>query len=176
MQQLRKWIRKPGLKLSKIYKRISQEENYALRPAEHLNQIKLSQSHFEGPLTDNVTEDLSQQLNKLEVGKCVISTALRDSCILLKNNKFYLVKNIIKLDDEIQLIVENLRLSENLYDVGVTSTAVKVQKCKDLETVLRTISLRDVKCKTYIMPCWSSVEGEERIIDGEWISLLEVNG
>lgn len=170
LQQLRKWIRKPGLKLPQIYKRISEKDDYALTPVEPENSVKLSQVHAEGPLPPNLTGFPCQQFKKVEVGEHTLSTSLRDSCCYLKNGSICIIKNIIRIRDEIRLIVRYFQSTTAIYDVGIASTEVNLYKCQTLNPALESISLNDVKSKSYLMPLWSSVEGEEeQIVENEWV-------
>lgn len=169
-QALRKLIRKPGLKLPQIYKRIAEREDYALTPVVSDTKIKLSQSHSDGPLPVNITANICQQFKKIEIGKNTISSSLRDSCFHLKNSEICIVKNIIQRGGDINLIVQCFLSKDDIYDVGIKSSAVNIYKCQNQESTLRVISLTDIKCKSYIMPEWSNVGGqEERILPDKWI-------
>lgn len=170
LQELRKYIRKPDLKLPQIYKRISEREDYALTPLDHNIRIQLSLIHNDGPLPEDINANHCQQFNKVEIGKCVLSTALRNSCCFLRNKKICIIRNIIQQENQIRLIVQQFQSTGELYGAGISSVSVDIYHCTNLQDSLTTIQLRDIKCKMYIMPKWSNVKDQEDIdIQNEWI-------
>ncbi|XP_043474343.1 uncharacterized protein LOC122506302 isoform X1 [Leptopilina heterotoma] len=170
MQELRKFIRKPGLKLPQIYKRICEKEDYALTPIDRNIRIELSQRHEEGPLPADIDANICEQFRKIAVGKCTLSTALRDNCCILKNSEICIINNIIQTEEHIFLIVQNFRIVNELYNIGISSTSVGVYTCQDLDLRLKAIPITYVERKMYRMPKWSDVEGEEEhAIPNHWI-------
>lgn len=170
LRELRKYIRKAALKLPQIYKRISEKEDYALTPLDHNVRIRLSLRHDDGPLPENTDANRCQQFNKIEIGKCVLSTSLRNCCCFLKNSKICIIKNIIKEENQIRLIVQQFRSTDEFYEAGISSVSVNIFHCTNLQADLITIQLTDIRSKMYIMPKWSNVVGEEeRVIENEWI-------
>lgn len=61
LRKLRKWIPKPGLRLSQVYKRIIESEDAALTPVDTNIQINLTQRHEEGPLPENIPVNNSRK-------------------------------------------------------------------------------------------------------------------
>ena len=164
MLEMRKCLRKPGLKLAEVYKTISEKEDYSLTPLDFAKKIYLTQKHAERPLPKDITADLCEQFKKLEVNKCTFAITLRDRCCFLKNSKICIIKNIIQVQGQVRFIVQQLRFTADVYNVGVTSEFVQVYDCRNLERTLRSVPLTDVKSKMYIMQKWSDVEGEEELI------------
>lgn len=76
MQELRKFIWKPNLKLPQIYKRICEKEDYALTTMGRNIRIQLSKHHVRGPLSADVDANSCQQFEKITVGKFTLSAAV----------------------------------------------------------------------------------------------------
>lgn len=111
-----------------------------------------------------------QQFRKLKIGEKIFSTALRDSCCILKNSKICLIKNITRVGERICLVVQQFRTVSEVYDVGVSSDFAGVYHCKNLSDRILAVNLNEVANKSYRMPKWSYVEGEEEnVIENEWI-------
>lgn len=170
MPEYTKRIRKPHLSLAQYYKRIKEEEDFHDAPVNNNIHLRLSQIHSAGPLPEDIPDDLCQQYNKLQVGKIVFGTVLRDSCCILQDSHVCLIKNIIRIEERISLIVQQFRRRSEVYNAGVTSDSVGVYRCTRLSDRLQAVDLRAVKSKCYRMPQCSDVEGEEEmIVENEWI-------
>lgn len=104
------------------------------------------------------------------IGKFTLSTELRDRCCFSTNEEIFIIKNIIRIEEQIYLIVSSFQSTADVYDVGASSSSVGVYSCGNLKEHLTIIPLRNVKNKIYMMPKWSHVEGqEERTVKDEWI-------
>ena len=170
MQVFRKYIRKPGLRLSQIYKRIAEKDDSPLAPLDNDTHICLTLPHAEGPLPGCMNDENCQQFHKLKVGAVTFATTLRDNCCILKNSQVCLIKNIVKVQDNIFLIVQKFRGIRSVYDVELSSDFVGVYHCSRLSQQVVEVNLIEVKSKCYRMPVWSDVEGEEeRVVNDEWL-------
>ena len=127
MPELRKCIRKPDRKLSQIYKRIVKKDDFILTPLNNSIHIRLSQRHAEGPLSEVTPSHLCQQFKKLTMDKFTFATSLRDSCCLLKNSTICIIKNIVLIEGNVNLILQEFaRSCTAIYDVGITSDSIQV--------------------------------------------------
>ena len=162
--ELRKFIRKPGLKLSQVYNRIAEKDDFISTPSNNSIHIRLSQRHADAPLSEVTPSHLCQQFKKLTIGKFTFATSRRDSCCLLKNSNICIIKNIILMEGNVKLILQEFRSCTAMYDVGFTSDSVQVYHCENLAAELQAIPFTFVKSKVYMMPKWSDVEGEEELV------------
>lgn len=170
MTAFRKRVRKPGLSLQQYYKRTKELEGFDVAPLDNTIRIRLSQNHAAGPLPEFIEDHLCQQYNKLQVGKFTFATNLRDSCCILEDSGVCLIKNIVRIEEDIFFIVQRFRSVTEIYDVGVTSDFVNVCHCTHLSNRLQAVNLKHVKNKSYRMPHWSDEEGEEEdTVENEWI-------
>lgn len=170
MSELRKYIRKPGMKLQQVYKRISEKEDFTPEPSNSNNGICLSQKHAEGPVPENIPVHLCKQFKNLKFEGFTFAIALRDSCCLLKNSKLCLIRNIILIEGIVTFILQEFESKRTIYDVGVTSDLVDVYECTNLMHELQAVPFTDVKSKVYLMPKWNNVEGlEEVVLENQYI-------
>lgn len=176
LTQLRKWIRKPHLWLPQVYKRISESEDADLPPADTNIRINLTQIHVEGPLPNNIPANLCQQFKKMVIGEFTLSTDLRDRCCLSENEDICVIKNIIRMEEQVYFIVNCFQSITDVYDVGITSSSVGVYSCENLQNHLRTIPLRNIKNKMYMMPQCSDVESQEEMtVENRWICAKQLS-
>ena len=74
------------------------------------------------------------------------------------------------MDKDIFLFIQEFQTMSPVYDVGVTSSATEVFHCSNLRHTFQVINVKDIKNKSYRMPKWSNVEGEEEeVIENEWV-------
>ena len=92
MPELRKQIRKSGLKLQQIYKRIFEKDDFASTPTDNNIRICLLERHAEGPLPNHIPDHLCQQFKTFKIGKSTFTTTLRSSCWFLKNSEICIIK------------------------------------------------------------------------------------
>lgn len=169
LREFKKYIRKPHLPLQQYYKRLCERNNVNLLPKANHPVIRTSKSHSEGPIPDDLP-DGSQQFHKLEVSEIRFTNSLRDNCFLHENNHIYIIKNIIRTQEQIYLIANQFKSISVMYDVGFTSEFVGVYDCSNLSEEFEKVSLNQVKQKCYRMPKWSNRLGEEeRELNGQWI-------
>lgn len=170
MPEFCKRIRKPHLCLQQYYKRMCELNDFTYPPPDNNVVIRPSQSHIEGPLPNYINPNICQQFHKLQVGKITLATSLRDSCCVLQDSSICLIKNIVKVREDILLIVQAFRRTSELYNVGVSSEVVGVYRCTNLSPRLQAVHLHKLKRKSYRMPEWSDVDGEEeQILENQWI-------
>lgn len=167
--QFRKYIRKPHLTLQQFYKRMCELNDFTFAPVDNNIEIRVSKTHVEGPLPQDTPACFCQQFKKLKVGKITFSTALRDCCCILQNLEICVIQNIIQMQENIFLIVKKFRTVTNAYDVGITSDLVGVYDCTNLSNKVEAINFTDVKGKSYRMPKWSGIQGQEECtVENEW--------
>lgn len=133
----------------------------------------MSQTHIDGPLSEDSLAHLCRQYHKLEVEKVTFAVTLRDSCCILQDARIVIIKNIIEMEEGIYFIVQETRTKAEVYNDGVLSDIVGVYHCSDLSQRLQSVNLNVVQSKSYIMPQWSSVDGEEEnVIEDEWTCVI----
>ncbi|CAH0554787.1 unnamed protein product [Brassicogethes aeneus] len=160
---------RPYLALQQYYKRIK-EKDQGEQPFHVENQIVTSKKRVAGPLPINILPAMCEQFEKVSIGSIILSTSRRDSCCILRNSEICVIRNIIRVENDIMLIVTKFQQLSSLYEVGYTSNIVGVFHCKRLSNTLTAVSLRDIERKCYRMPLWSNVEGrEEEIVENEYI-------
>lgn len=176
MPEFRKMIHKPYLILQQYYKRTKELNDFNLTPPVRDRQIRASLSHTEGPVPENIPLNICEQFQKLEIGELTFATNLRDSCCILRDTRIGIVRNILKVGEEIFFIFEAFQRKESLYHIGVTSDVFGVHHCLDLSNVVEAVTLNNVKGKCYRMPYWSHVEGqEEQPLENQWICCTLLN-
>ncbi|XP_051174800.1 uncharacterized protein LOC127290343 [Leptopilina boulardi] len=176
MPEFRKMIRKPHLVLQQYYKRTKELNDLTLTPPVQNNPIRATLPHAEGPVPENIPANICRQFQKLEIREVTFATNLRDSCCSLQDTRIGIIRNILKVEEEIFFIFESFQRKEPLYHIGVTSDVVGVYSCSDLSNVIEAIPLNEIKDKCYRMPCWNHVEGqEERPLENQWICCTLLN-
>lgn len=74
------------------------------------------------------------------------------------------------MEEYIFIVIQEFRTMIPVYDVGVTFNELGVYNCSNLRGTLQAINLNDIKNKSYRIPKWSDVEGEEEVaVAHEWI-------
>lgn len=109
LSELRKYIRKPSMKLQQVYKRISEEDGFIPESLNINTGISLSQIYGEGPAPNNFSIHLCRQFKHLKFEGFTFAVSLRDSCCILKNAKICILKNILLNNGIISLILQEFK-------------------------------------------------------------------
>ena len=156
MSSIKAMLRKGDKPLEQIARRYEEIE-----AAEKLNysslvpERTLKEPHSKGPLTNQCT-DVKQQYKVLKTESYSIKSnnCNKDSCILLKNETFISVKNIVQLNNnDIRFIGTKFSPSESLYEEP-DSRLLNIHIMKnDSGATFHSHSLDDVAAKVWQMPC-----------------------
>ncbi|CAH0551707.1 unnamed protein product [Brassicogethes aeneus] len=160
---------RPRGALEQLHNRIK-ERSSLVDPGNDVEGIITSGKHVQGPLFENFTAKNCEQFKTIRIGTTILSKSLRDCCCMLRNSDICIIRNILRFDDNIVLLVNKFRDKSSIFNVGYSSDAVGVYLCRQLSETLSKMPLREVRRKCYFMPKWSSVEGEEEnVVQNQYV-------
>lgn len=133
-------------------------------PVKDVATIIPSGKHVDGPLCGDFNNDNCEQFQIVKIDETILSKFLKDCCCILRNSEICIIMNIIRVHGNVTLIVKQFLEKDSLYNVGYSSEAVGVYLCRRLPNTLFAVPLLELDKKCYLMPKWSSVEGQEELV------------
>lgn len=155
MQSFHNTIKKPDQLLEQIFKRTAENE-FKLKSSCCTDAIFLNKPHSSGPLIESLSEHDCLQFEKLESPLLNVSTDIKNSTILLKDSRVCVVRNILKISEQVWFIVQHFSNVTDLYLFPLKSSEVDVYLCSNLSEELNIINFEEVSGKCFKMPYWLS--------------------
>ena len=97
---------------------------------------QINGSHFRGLCIDNV---------KLKIGH-------KDSCFKTSEGNIYVLVNIVKRNDSIFLIIQQISSSGRLLHLSTFFLKIRHIKSSNLDNVRHVLSVENVEAKCWLMP------------------------
>lgn len=107
------------------------------------HDLKLSNIHFDGPLGARVT---GTQYKKLRLRSTTITNHPPDNCVIMKDDTFICVRNIVQTKKSILIIGCPFLSQSPLYNYPCSSTKLNIYVVRELGNI-GTFKLSDMKCK-----------------------------
>lgn len=182
MQYFTKICRKQNQQLQQMNNRRQERENVKrFQKNEEFNDsgVICSKEHNEGPIVAFLSYNCPtySQHRRLRCKEFEIHLNGKNDTIMTKNSSICIVQNIIRMDENILLIVKKFESVSELYTIMdvINSSAVDEFLCTDLAEDLTYISLHDVRGVCFRMPYYLSIElslREEPVPETFAVSLL----
>lgn len=145
-------IRKGDKPLQQIALRYSEREKLEEKLPFKENYILL-QKHNNGPLSRDCGIVIEQYKVVKHKNFTINCEKIKDSFVLLNDQTFALVKNIIRTNERISLIINKIDIINSLYD---EPDSKEIDICiGNASRDLSTISLNSVSCKAWRIPSTS---------------------
>ena len=117
MPKYQNFKKKPARNLEKLYERLQERDDLVLRRIVNVNSIQESGQHIEGPLPPTIDARFCHQFEKLKIGETTFFVSLRNNCCLFHNSHVCVIKNILKVQQQIFIIVNKFSKVGSFYKI-----------------------------------------------------------
>ena len=150
---LKKSVRSSFLPFQQIIGRLSEQQHLKLskvpKPAPFC-----SKEHCGGPLIDPYIN--WQQFRTVVMNDFKLSVSLKDSCVLTVDRSVGIVRNILRNNHEIMLVLVLFSDVQSLYTYPLQSSKIDVYSVSKLQSSLCIVPISQVCCKCVRLPLDSS--------------------
>lgn len=150
LKTIKKLVRKPNLPLQQVIRRLTERQNSIKILRYKEKTIVCKQQHYDGPI---LTEyEKYSQFFVLISNRFRLSLRAKDSCIMTDDGRVAVVKNILKHDDHIALVVSFYAIMQNLFEYPLSSGDIGIYCVSKLQERLFVINLQQIRCKCVQLP------------------------
>lgn len=168
MTFFRKFLRKPHQLLQQLFRRLEEQNNYTQKKYE-IPKIIPIRRHSDGPVMPEFQFINFLQYKSLKFEYfCLMSSNIRDNCVLLKDGRVCEVVNIIEFPSNcFKLIVRTFSSITNFYNIpyGICSSFVGIYLCCDLSNQIIALDLDNLLAKCFKMPFWK----DDQLVEGKFV-------
>ncbi|XP_043269840.1 uncharacterized protein [Venturia canescens] len=163
MRIFNNYCRKPHLTLQQIANRHAEETNWMpVRQPKRNDNFKLMHEHTKGPVPTTATGRIAKQYHRIKCPEFTLRTKCNDSCCILRDSTICIIYNVLKIGQEIKLVVKKFNAVEDFFNIAMPSSLVGYYKCSRLQEQYSLIRLNDVRDKGFLMPIWLPLQFDER--------------
>lgn len=145
MSTIKKCVRRGGGELAQVVRRMKEQDLLHKVVEDESQYVRLKMPHNEGPLGRFVVGTVREYAQAKVFGRLIRINSKDDtvSCSF----GFCRVKNVVRENDHVFLLVLVYKFIENVFDYPCLSSEVGVVFCSDLGSKLESVHVRDVtKC------------------------------
>ena len=140
MSIFKKFLNKPSLPLQQFSNRMREIQSHGTNIHRNVDfSIRVSR-----PLTNDTN---CSQYRKIEFNNISLGTNVRDNCCISDDGSICIIFNIGMDNDSYRLGIKKFLEVDNIYDVGIESSAHGIYKCATLSPEILYISPDQVRGK-----------------------------
>ena len=154
LKSLKRLIRKPQNPLSQLCRRLFEIEKFSKKAEETANIPITRRQHFDGPLNIECVNVL--QFKELKLEKFFLSVVDGNNCIFSTTHGPCLIKNIVRIEGVVHLIVEIFEVVNDFFNYPMPSSKIHVYNVSKPSRNLALIPITDILHKCVCLPYTNS--------------------
>jgi hypothetical protein len=149
LKQLKSMIKKPGLPLEQVVRRIYERRVWQPKSRETDLKPFCKKQLSRGPVPRSYSNYI--QYEEYHVRTYVLSRKQGDNAVLIHDD-YFIVKNILSVDKDVRIICQKFKSKQSFFDYPVDSLQLLIAYVEDLSSTFWDFSVTEVECKVVLMP------------------------